>query len=413
MEVLLPEGMPVDDPSLAPIFEAMDDADLPFVHHSFFYEPPYFPGYRDIWGNLAIARMASHPWGAQRLLAYVTLSGMFDRYPTLRIGFAECSGSWLGGWLNRMTYQADYLASRLPETKRTPIEYALDGRIFCGVELDEGPDVVKGLPPSSATVCSCTPPTTPRRMPLPVVGRHRALVARAARRGDVRQARQRERPPLPEDVTRRWRRNWCRSRRDPADASLAPVHVDMVRRMRELAEQIDGFVEWRDSYGRAHLLGLRRVRLARGGAVVEGQSHARAIHREGEESVYSAFSTQVFELVREASWRRDEAGRGPSWLTSRSSTPTSTSGTSRSIGCEWAWLEPGYQIPQVDVRPRSMDAPRYTTEEFLAEAGGSDVVGAVHVHCADPIPRSGDGDGVARDGRLRRPGWPHGIRSGL
>ena len=50
VEVLLPEGMPVDDPSLAPIFEAMDEADLPFVHHSF-YEPPYFPGYRDIWGN--------------------------------------------------------------------------------------------------------------------------------------------------------------------------------------------------------------------------------------------------------------------------------------------------------------------------------------------------------------------------
>ena len=98
-EVLLPEQMPIDDQSLAPIFEAMDAADVPFVHHSFFYEPPYFPGYRDIWGNLAIARMASHPWGAQRLLAYVTLSGMFDRYPALRIGFAECSGAWLGGWL--------------------------------------------------------------------------------------------------------------------------------------------------------------------------------------------------------------------------------------------------------------------------------------------------------------------------
>jgi len=145
VEVLLPELMPIDDPALAPIFEAMDEADVPFVHHSFFYEPPYFPGYRDIWGNLAIARMASHPWGAQRLLAYVTLSGMFDRYSTLRIGFAECSGAWLGAWLNRMTYQADYLASRLPETKRTPIEYAQDGRIFCGIELDEGADAIEGV----------------------------------------------------------------------------------------------------------------------------------------------------------------------------------------------------------------------------------------------------------------------------
>ena len=44
VEVLLPEDMPIDDPALAPIFEAMDDCDVPFVHHSFFYEPPYFPG---------------------------------------------------------------------------------------------------------------------------------------------------------------------------------------------------------------------------------------------------------------------------------------------------------------------------------------------------------------------------------
>jgi uncharacterized protein len=143
--VVLPEGMPADDPSLTPIWQAMDEADLPLVHHSFFYEPPYFPGYRDIWGNLAVARMAAHPWGAQRLLAYVVLSGLLDRYPNLRIGFSECSGGWVGGWLNRMTYQADYLAARLPETKRTPIEYAQDGRVFCGVELDEGPAVCKGV----------------------------------------------------------------------------------------------------------------------------------------------------------------------------------------------------------------------------------------------------------------------------
>ena len=143
--VMLPESMPVDDPSLDRIWAVMNEADLPLVHHSFFYEPPYFPGYRDIWGNLAIARMAAHPWGAQRLVAYVTLSGMFDRYPNLRIGFAECSGGWVGAWLIRMTYQADYLASKLPRIDRTPIEYALDGRIFCGIELDEGPDAVKAV----------------------------------------------------------------------------------------------------------------------------------------------------------------------------------------------------------------------------------------------------------------------------
>ena len=54
--VVLPQDLPVDDPDLHPIWRAMDDADLPLLHHSFFYEPPYFPGYRDMWDNVVVAR---------------------------------------------------------------------------------------------------------------------------------------------------------------------------------------------------------------------------------------------------------------------------------------------------------------------------------------------------------------------
>jgi predicted TIM-barrel fold metal-dependent hydrolase len=46
--VCLPQDLPVDDPDLHPIWRAMEEADLPLLHHSFFYEPPYFPGYRDM-----------------------------------------------------------------------------------------------------------------------------------------------------------------------------------------------------------------------------------------------------------------------------------------------------------------------------------------------------------------------------
>ena len=104
-----PGGLPIDDPVLDPFWEAMDEADLPIMHHSFFYEPPYFPGYRDIWGNVVVARAAAHPWGAQRLLGYFLLSGLFDRYPNLRIGFAECSAGWLPAWLIRLPGQATYM----------------------------------------------------------------------------------------------------------------------------------------------------------------------------------------------------------------------------------------------------------------------------------------------------------------
>jgi predicted TIM-barrel fold metal-dependent hydrolase len=143
--VVLAEGTPVDDPSLHPIWAAVDGANLPLLHHSFFYEPPYFPGYRDIWGHVAVARAAAHPWGAERLLGYLLLSGLFDQYPRLRIGFAECSAGWLPSWLVRLEGQADYLAPSLPERARTPLEYAKDGRVFCGLDLYEGEAIVRSI----------------------------------------------------------------------------------------------------------------------------------------------------------------------------------------------------------------------------------------------------------------------------
>jgi predicted TIM-barrel fold metal-dependent hydrolase len=143
--VVLPEGVPVDDPALHPIWAAMGDSDLPLLHHSFFYEPPYFPGYRDVWGQVAMARAAAHPWGAQRLLGYIILSGLLDQFPNLRVGFAECSGGWLPSWIVRLEGQADYLARSLPSISRSPRGYVEDGRVFCGVELYEGEETVHSI----------------------------------------------------------------------------------------------------------------------------------------------------------------------------------------------------------------------------------------------------------------------------
>ncbi len=53
---VLPEGMPVDHPDLDPLWEVMNDAHLPILHHSFTFEAPYLPGYRDIWGNVVVCQ---------------------------------------------------------------------------------------------------------------------------------------------------------------------------------------------------------------------------------------------------------------------------------------------------------------------------------------------------------------------
>ena len=143
---VLPEGLPVDDPDLEPIWAAMNECDLPIVHHSFFYEAPYFPGYRDIWGNVAVARTAAHVWGAQRLISYVLVSGMLDRYPNLRVGTVETGHGWLPNWIIRLTSQIDYVKGAIPANlQATPMENVVEGRVFCAIEQHEGPQMTKAV----------------------------------------------------------------------------------------------------------------------------------------------------------------------------------------------------------------------------------------------------------------------------
>jgi predicted TIM-barrel fold metal-dependent hydrolase len=54
-------------PDLEPIWEAAVDHDLPIVPHSFTWNPLYFPGYQDLWDNISLGRLASHPWGGDAL----------------------------------------------------------------------------------------------------------------------------------------------------------------------------------------------------------------------------------------------------------------------------------------------------------------------------------------------------------
>ena len=142
---VLPEGQPVDDPDLDPIWEVMNDYGLPIMHHSFFYEPPYFPGYRDIWGNAAIARTAAHPWGAQRLLAYVIAGGILDRYPNIKIGFSETGHGWLPYWVLRLDSQVTYVKGAVRPLKHLPSEYVKMGRVYCAIETHEGPKMTKAV----------------------------------------------------------------------------------------------------------------------------------------------------------------------------------------------------------------------------------------------------------------------------
>ncbi len=140
---LLPADMPIDHPKLDPLWEVMNDAHLPIIFHSFFYEPPYFPGYRDIWGNAAVARTAAHPWAAARFLSYLIVGRIFDRYPNINAASCEVGHGWLPHWVVRLEEMVNYVSGATPKTDYKPIEYVQMGRFRVGAEPFEGPRITR------------------------------------------------------------------------------------------------------------------------------------------------------------------------------------------------------------------------------------------------------------------------------
>jgi len=132
--------MPLDHPDLEPIWQAAEEHDLAIVHHSNTWNPPYFPAYRDVWDNIFLGRLASHPWGGMRFMAAFIGAGILDRYPRLRMGTLECGFGWLPFWAKRMDEQAVYVGGTAP-LKHAPSEYIASGRYFCTIERHEGEDL--------------------------------------------------------------------------------------------------------------------------------------------------------------------------------------------------------------------------------------------------------------------------------
>src|SRR5260370_1447030 len=113
---------PVDHPDPEPMWQAGAEHDLAIVHHSFTWSPPYFPGYQDMWDNVYLARLCSHPGGAMRFRAGFLAGGVLDRHPGLRLCVLECGCAWLPFWVRRLDAQVSY--GRPPaDMKHLPSEH--------------------------------------------------------------------------------------------------------------------------------------------------------------------------------------------------------------------------------------------------------------------------------------------------
>jgi aminocarboxymuconate-semialdehyde decarboxylase len=138
IRLALPLDYPIDHPDLEPVWKAADEEGVCVVHHSFSFG---YPGYRDLWQNPFLGRMASHPWGAMRAVAAFICSGIMERYANLRFAVLESGFGWLPFWARRMDDQVDYVGY-VAELEHKPSEYMTGGRFFCSIVLHEGPEMV-------------------------------------------------------------------------------------------------------------------------------------------------------------------------------------------------------------------------------------------------------------------------------
>ncbi len=145
MMVYAPAGMPLDHPSLEPLYAEAANLDLAVVLHTFTVMPPYAPGGQDTWDNLWLQRSAAHPWCGMRNMAAMIGSGVMDRYPTLRVGTLEAGHGWLPFWMARLDEHARTIKAALPELALHPSEYVTGGRYFQSIEIPEGASLTNAV----------------------------------------------------------------------------------------------------------------------------------------------------------------------------------------------------------------------------------------------------------------------------
>ena len=142
VEPRLALDQPLDHPDLEPIWKAADEEGLGVIHHSFSFG---FPGYRDLWDNRFMGRLASHPWGAMRAIPSFFGSGILDRYKNIRFGILESGFGWLPFWAIRMDDQAIYIGEgAIPKNLQHKFsDYMAGGRFSAGIVIHEGEKMAK------------------------------------------------------------------------------------------------------------------------------------------------------------------------------------------------------------------------------------------------------------------------------
>ncbi len=130
-------GRLLDNPDLRPIFQRAQDLDLPVMVHGGVLRPPYTAGAYELDNAGFIIRAVYQPWAGMTAMSALIGGGIFDLFPTLRVGIFETGAGWVPWLIEQLD---DGFASRpqlVPFLRRKPSDILAEGRLFHAIEATE------------------------------------------------------------------------------------------------------------------------------------------------------------------------------------------------------------------------------------------------------------------------------------
>ncbi|MEE9284226.1 MAG: amidohydrolase family protein [Dehalococcoidia bacterium] len=128
----------LDHPDFTPLWEAAQELDLPIdIHQASSALPPYGMGIMETRGNRFLQHASGNPYEQMRAIACMTGSGVFERYPRLRVVFLEAGCGWLPYWLERLDSHYELMPESVPLLHQEPSRFFKSGNCFISFDPDE------------------------------------------------------------------------------------------------------------------------------------------------------------------------------------------------------------------------------------------------------------------------------------
>jgi uncharacterized protein len=124
---------PFGDERYFPVYEAAQELDALLAVHA---APTQGIGV-DAFDRLIEVRTLSHGFGQMIQMTGMIYGGIFDKFPKLKVAFAEAGCGWVPYLMERMDLEYEHRNAQVPELKITPSEHLKSGRIFIHCELEE------------------------------------------------------------------------------------------------------------------------------------------------------------------------------------------------------------------------------------------------------------------------------------